>query len=152
MKRIKKIIIIFVSISIIFILNLSLFCCLTIKEIRNEIQSSQDKYLFFDDNQYKFIEKKEINNKTYSLFLVKSGGHEKVDFVQVYEGDLEDIFKNQEKVDYYPPLLYEYIDDAPDELLHSTRYIANIHFSNENKSIIINFTNEEKQIIEFNID
>ena len=63
-----------------------------------------------------------------------------------------DIFKNQEKVDYYPPLLYEYIDDAPDELLHSTHYIANIHFSNENKSIIINFTNEEKQIIEFNID
>ena len=152
MKNRKKIIIIIISIFISFILSLSILCCLAVKEIRNEIQSSNYKYLFFDDNQYKFIEKKEINNKSYSLFIVTSGGHEKVDFVQVYEGDLEEILKNNEKVDYFPPVLNDYVDDAPDELLHSTRFIETIHFSNDNKSIEINFTNGEKQIIEFNIN
>ena len=152
MKNTKKIIIIIISIFISFILSLSILCCFSVKEIRNEIQSSNYKYLFFDDNQYKFIEKKEINKKTYSLFIVTSGGHEKVDFVQVYEGDLEEILKNNEKVDYYPPVLNDYVDDAPDELLLSTRFIETIHFSNDNKSIEINFTNGEKQIIEFNID
>ena len=152
MKNTKKIIIIIISIFISFILSLSILCCFSVKEIRNEIQSSNYKYLFFDDNQYKFIEKKEINKKTYSLFIVTSGGHEKVDFVQVYEGDLEEILKNNEKVDYYPPVLNDYVDDAPDELLLSTRFIETIHFSNDNKSIEINFTNGEKQIIEFNIN
>ena len=112
--------------------------------------ASADRQFLFQEafSHYEFIEKKEIDGKTYSLFLYVSGGFgDKVDFVQVYEGDLESAFKNGEKIPYREPVLNEYIDDAPDEDLYSTRYKTDIHFSDDGKSVVVEFNNGERQII-----
>ena len=112
--------------------------------------ASADRQFLFQEafSHYEFIEKKEIDGKTYSLFLYVSGGFgDKVDFVQVYEGDLESAFKNGEKIPYREPVLDEYIDDAPDEDLHSTRYETGMHFSDDGKSVVVEFNNGGRQII-----
>ena len=121
--------------------------------VKTETQTAQSastvpQFLFQEDfAHYEFKEKKEINGETFSLFLYVSGLSDKVSFVQVYKGDLENAFKNNEKIPYYKPVLYEYINDAPDENLHSTRYETNIYFSADGKNVIVEFNNGDMQII-----
>ena len=98
-------------------------------------------------SHYEFIEKKEIDGKTYSLFLYVSEYADELPFVRVYEGDLESAFKNREKIPYREPVLDEYIGNAPDEDLHSPRYKTDIHFSDDGKSVVVEFNNGERQII-----
>ena len=114
--------------------------------------ASADRQFLFQGafSHYEFIEKKEIDGKTYSLFLYVSEFADELPFVRVYEGDLESAFKNREKIPYCEPVLDEYIGNAPDEDLHSTRYETDIHFSDDGKSVVVEFNNGERQIIAFN--
>ncbi|MBR0100959.1 MAG: hypothetical protein IJP90_14780 [Treponema sp.] len=114
--------------------------------------ASADRQFLFQEafSHYEFIEKKEIDGKTYSLFLYVSEYADELPFVRVYEGDLESAFKNREKIPYREPVLDEYIGNVPDEDFYFPRYETDIHFSDDGKSVVVEFNNGEKQIIVFN--
>lgn len=115
--------------------------------------ASADRQFLFQGafSHYEFIEKKEIDGETYSLFLYVSEYADELPFVRVYEGDLESAFKNREKIPYREPVLDEYIGNAPNEELHSSRYETGIHFSDDGKSVVVEFNNGERQIIALEI-
>ena len=133
---------------VLAVLWCGLFCSVYFTPKNTQSENTAPQYLFQDVfSHYEFIEKKELHGEIYSLFLCDSGFSDKVSFVQVYVGDLESAFKNNEKIPYREAVLNEYIDDKPDEDLHSTRYQTNIYFSDDGKSVIVEFNNGEKQII-----
>ena len=89
-------------------------CVVRCESALNKQPAQTEQRFLFDEEftTYTFIGKKDIDGTVYSLFVEVSGFSDKVDFVQVYEGDLESAFKNREKVPYYEPLVYKDIEEG----------------------------------------